>query len=60
MKIELDITMPQAKRLIRLLDQQPDLQEIKEQLATAIALNSDSQDEELPAEGDDEIIDRAE
>ncbi|UEG52495.1 hypothetical protein LLH06_16170 [Mucilaginibacter daejeonensis] len=60
MKIELDISTLQAQHLIGVLDQHQDLHEIRDQLTTAIALNSDSQDEELPAEGDDEIIARAE
>lgn len=60
MKIQIEASATAINELVALIHNQPNLIEIKEQIITAIALNSHDQSQEVPREGDDPIIDRNE
>lgn len=60
MKIQIEASATAINELVVLIDNQPNLVEIKDQIVTAIALNNHSQSQEVPREGDDPIIERSE
>jgi len=60
MKIQIEASATAINELVALIDNQPNLVEIKDQIVTAIALNNHNQSQELPREGDDPIIERSE
>ncbi|PJJ85073.1 hypothetical protein [Mucilaginibacter auburnensis] len=59
MKVEIEATPNQIKQLLKLLSNNPELQAISKQLSSA-EVDTVRQEEELPQEGDNEIIERAE
>ena len=60
MKIQIETSAAAINELVALIDNQPNLVEIKDQIVTAIALNNHNQSQEVPREGDDPIIERSE
>ncbi len=60
MKLEIEATPNQIKQLLNLLKNNPDLQAITNQLSSAEVNTDVSQEDELPQEGDNEIIEREE
>jgi len=60
MKIQIEASATAINELVALIDNQPNLVEIKDQIVTAIALNNHNQSQEVPREGDDPIIERSE
>lgn len=60
MKIQIEASAAAINELVALIDNQPNLVEIKDQIVTAIALNNHNQSQEVPREGDDPIIERSE
>ena len=60
MIVELNATENQVKKLINLLNDNSDLNEIISQLKSALAQNDDSQSGEIPVEGDNAVIKRME
>ena len=60
MKIQIEGSATAINELVALIDNQPNLVEIKDQIVTAIALNNHNQSQEVPREGDDPIIERSE
>ncbi len=60
MKIQIEASATAINELVALIDNQPSLVEIKDQIVTAIALNNHNQSQEVPREGDDPIIERSE
>ena len=60
MKIQIEASATSINELIALIDTQPNLVEIKDQIMKAIALDNHNQSQEVPKEGDDPIIERSE
>lgn len=60
MKIEIEVSREQFDKLIRLIDNEPSLEALKQQLKNGQAFADDSQTGELPREGDNAIIKRME
>ncbi len=60
MKIQIEASATAINELIALIDTQPNLVEIKDQIMKAIALDNHNQSQEVPKEGDDPIIERSE
>lgn len=60
MKIQIEATVQKFNDLIRAIDSYPELNDIKQQLLTAIAMDVHEQGDEVPKEGDHPIIDRFE
>lgn len=60
MKIQIEASATAINELIALIDTQPNLVEIKDQIMKAIALDNHKQSQEVPKEGDDPIIERSE
>lgn len=60
MKVEIEASWKQLNTLINLVDGNPELELIKNQLMTAKQLADDSQAGEIPEEGDNAVIKRME
>lgn len=60
MKVEIEATTKQFDKLLQLIDNEPALETIKQQLVKGKALADDSQAGEVPREGDNAIIKRME
>ncbi len=60
MKLQLEATPNQIRQLLNILSNNPELQAISQQLSSAEVNTDISQEDELPQEGDNEIVERAE
>jgi hypothetical protein len=60
MKLQIEASATAINELIALIDNQPNLVEIKDQIMKAITLDNHNQSQEVPKEGDDPIIERSE
>ncbi len=60
MNVQIEATPAQIKSLIEILKQNPHLEAIQQQLTSAQVDADDSQEGEVPEEGDNEIIERSE
>ncbi|WP_345329382.1 hypothetical protein [Mucilaginibacter defluvii] len=60
MKVEIEATTKQFDKLLQIIDSEPELESLKQQLINGKALADDSQVGEVPHEGDNAIIKRME
>jgi len=60
MKIELEANTPELEELIIILNNNPQLENIRKQLITFRYQDNHEQSAEIPAEGDDQFIERSE
>ena len=60
MKIQIEATAQKFNELIKMIESDPDLVDIKQQILTAMAMEIHHQINQVPKEGDHPIIDRFE